>query len=299
MEIRTSRPREAQSAKDSPAPEKPRRARKKTVQKVGKGTIAARRLLSAAKIMSKIAVVLLMALFLLSIFVYAFNSDRFKLHVITFYGCKQTQPKQLEKIIRKDFPANILRIDLYQLQMRLEKEPWIRKAEIRRILPSDLAIYIQERSPAVILELNGELMLADSDGTLLDAYDPRYGKLDTPVIKGFIGKDAESYRRNHEENAARLQQVLDMFAEIEAGLPSHTQKISEVDISDPNNLKILLVDDSAEILLGDKDYLKSFRKLIDYWDAYQEQKSQHSDIVAVDLRIPGRIVYQTRERATN
>jgi cell division septal protein FtsQ len=228
MDIRINKPREIQSKKSAhePAP----RARKKIVQKINKGPITARRFFSAVKVFAKVAGVLLIAFLMLSIFVYVLTSDRFHLQTITFHGCKQSDPKQLEKIIRRDFPTNILRIDLQRLEKKLGKDPWIKSAEIRRILPSDLVIYIQERSPSAILELNGELMLADSDGTLLDAYDPRYGKLDAPVIKGFLGKDAEGYRQNYKENAARIRQAQDMLSEIESGLPSYTQKISEIDL---------------------------------------------------------------------
>ena len=60
----------------------------------------------------------------------------------------------------------------------------------------------------------------------------------------------------------RIRQGLVMLSQIESGLPHSTQKISEVDISDPENLKILLVDDTAEVYLGEKDYLKRFSTLM-------------------------------------
>ncbi len=294
MEIRINKQRETQSAKAATQPEQARRTRKKTAQKIGKAPIANRRLRATFKIFAKFSIVLLITFFLASIFVYAFTSERFRVHAVIFHGCKQTKPKQLESIIRKDFPTNILRIDLGRLKTRLEKEPWIRKVEIRRILPSDLILYIQERSPSAILEINGELMIADMEGALLDAYDPQYGKLNTPVLKGFVGKDAAGYRQNYQENAARIRQALDMLSEIESGSPSYAGNISEIDISDPNNLKIFLVDDSAEIYLGEKDYLKRFQKLMDNLNTYQEVKSQNSDIASVDLRFAGKIVYHNR-----
>jgi cell division protein FtsQ len=296
MEIRTSKARDIQNSKSAPPSEQARRTRKKPVQKIGKGTIVGRRLASVFKIIAKTAVALLIVLFLLSILFYAFTSDKFNLHTVAFHGCKQTKPNQLEGIIRRDFPSNVLLIDLHNLKTRLEKETWIKKVEIQRILPSDLVIYVQERSPSAILEISGDLMLADSDGILLDVYDPIYGKLDAPIIKGFLGKDAENFRRNHEENAARIRQALDMLAEIESGSLSYARKISEIDVSDPNNMKILLVDDSAEIYLGEKDYLKRFRKLMDNLSVYQDVKNQYNDdIVSVDLRLPGQITYHRRD----
>ncbi len=80
---------------------------------------------------------------MLSVFVYAYTSEKFNLRHVTFYGCREINQKEMEGIIRQDFPANILRIDLQKLQERLEKETWAKHVEIRRVLPSDLIIYIR------------------------------------------------------------------------------------------------------------------------------------------------------------
>jgi hypothetical protein len=144
----------------------------------------------------------------------------------------------------------------------------------------------------VILEIQGELMMADADGTVLDRYDPKYGKLDMPVFKGVLGEDAESCRLYQEENAARIHQGLEMLADIESGSPSYASRISEVDISDRKNLKILLVDDTAEIYLGDKDYLKRFRTLMENLSQYQELKNQYAEFSSIDMRFEGNIIYR-------
>jgi cell division protein FtsQ len=295
MEIKTNRTRDDSISKPAP-PDKPRRPKKKNVQKIGKGPIANRRLFSVFKVIGKVFAFLLMIVFMLSVFVYAYTSERFNLHKITVYGCKELSPKQLEEIIRRDFPRNILRIDLHHLKTRLEKEKWAKSVEIRRVLPSDLIIYLQERTPSVIIEITSALMLADSEGILLDAYDARYGKLDVPVFKGALGDDRESYCQYQEENTARVKQALSMLSEIEAGSPAATRNISEVDISDPKNLKVLLVDDTAEVYLGEKDYLKRFQTLMNNINQYQELKTQY-DIASVDMRFDGQIVYRPRRNA--
>ena len=64
--------------------------------------------------------------FMLSVFVYAYTSEKFNLRPVTFYGCKEINPKRMESVIRQNFPANILRIDLGELKDRLEKETWVK-----------------------------------------------------------------------------------------------------------------------------------------------------------------------------
>jgi cell division septal protein FtsQ len=293
MEIQTNRAREAQNSRIIPPPDKARQRRKAT-QKLGKNHIAVRRLITTLHTLGKVGAFLLTVAFMLLIFVYAYTSEKFDLRNIVFYGCRELDPKHLEEIARRDLPANILRIDLRQLKTRLEKETWVKRVEIRRVLPSDLIIYVQERTPSVILEMHGALMVADEDGTLLGRYDPRFGKLDVPVFRGVLGDDAEGYRLYQEENTARIRQALTMLSEISSGMPQYVREISEVDISDRKNLKVILVNDTAEIYLGDKDYLERFRKLMNNQATYRRLKDQYSEFAWIDLRFDQQIVYLPR-----
>lgn len=294
MEIKTTRSRDALSTRAVPPPDKGNSARRKATRKLGKNQINGRRFVSTLKILGKVGTFLLILAFMLSVFVYAYTSEKFNLRKVTFYGCKELNQKELEEIIRRDFPANVLRIDLVQLKERLEKETWTESVEIRRILPSDLIIYIKERTPSVIFELQGELMIADGNGVMLGGYDPRFGKLDVPVFKGIRGEDAEGYRLYKEGNAARIRKGLAMLSEIESGLPGATQMISEVDVAQTENLKILLVDDTAEIYLGEKDYLNRFGTLMKNLGEYRKLKDQYSEFATIDLRFDNQIVYRRK-----
>ncbi len=247
----------------------------------------------AARIYGLLAVLVLVANLMVAIFVYAYTSDRFTIRNISFTGCRQINEKQLERIIRHSFPSSILRIDLGLLKSRLEDENWIKSAEIRRILPTDLVVNIVERAPAVILEISGELMVADIDGILLDNYHPKYGKLDVPVFRGLMGKDSESFRLHQQENSTRIRRGLSLLSELESGSSSYSRMISEIDLSDPDNLTVMLLDDDAEVYLGKEEHLKRFQTLMRYMSRYQEQKAQY-DIASIDMRFTGKIIYELR-----
>jgi|WetSurMetagenome_2_1015567.scaffolds.fasta_scaffold31477_3 cell division septal protein FtsQ len=297
MEIKTNQSREVESAGIIPPPDKSQR-RKKGTQKPANSPVAGRRFILALKSLGRFCAFLLTVSFLLSIFVYAFTSDKFNLREIKFTGCKELDPQKLEAIIRQNFPPNLLKIDLRQLKKLLEGEAWVKQVAIRRVLPSELIIYIEERIPAVILEMQGELLVADEDGILLNCYESRFGKLDKPVFRGVMGENMKDYRLYQEGNSARIRKALAMLKEIENGSPEDAKKISEVDISDRENLKILLVDDTVddtvEVYLGDKDYLKRFRTLMDNMGIYRELKEQKNDIASIDLRLENKILYQPR-----
>ncbi len=138
-------------------------------------------------------------------------------------------------------------------------------------------------------------MIADAEGILLDRYDPKFGRLHVPIFKGVLGANAEGYRLYQQENAERIKLGLKLLAELESGSSAFTNELSEVDLSDKANVKILLVDESAEILLGDHDFLKRFRTLMSNMTQYREIKTQYEEISSVDLRNEGQIVFRTRQ----
>jgi cell division protein FtsQ len=293
MEIRTNIPRDTKNTRIVPPPDKARH-RKKASQKPGNGSLTGRRLVATLKVLGKLFALLVVGAFMVSVFIYAYNANTFNLLQIRIDGCKELNPAQLEGIIHREFPANILRIDLPKLKNRLEQETWVKQAEVRRILPSDLIVYIKERTPSVILELQEELMIADNAGILLGLYDPKFGKLDVPVFKGLMGEDAETYVLYQEENTARINQALEMLSEIEAGLPQYTKNISEVDVSDRNKLKIMLVDETAEINLGEKNYLKRLLKLTNNPE-YRKMKDQNIEFESIDLTLNRQIRFVPRK----
>jgi cell division septal protein FtsQ len=194
----------------------------------------------------------------------------------------ETDPKVIEEIVWGNSPENILKIDLDLLKELLEQEKWVKNVEIRRVLPSGLVIYIQERIPSVILEINDQLMLADNDGILLDRYEPRYGRMNVPIFKGTVGKDPDSYSLYQEENTVLIRHALNMLAEIESEAPQYLDMISEVNISNRNNYIIMFVDDTVEFQIGKEDYRNRLQKLSS--DDYREFRKRSRNIATIDLR---------------
>ncbi|HSW39981.1 MAG TPA: FtsQ-type POTRA domain-containing protein, partial [Acidobacteriota bacterium] len=271
------------------------RRRKKSTQKMSKIKIAGRRFVATIKVLGRLVAPVALVAFVISIFFFASASDRFNIGSISIYGCKELDPRELEEAVRQEFSGNILRLDLQQMKQRLEKKQWVQRVEIRRVLPGDLIIYVQERVPSVILEMQHQLMVADDEGILLGPYSPRFGRLDVPVFKGILGTNAESYRLNQEENSARIRQGRRMLSEIASGSEEYAGVISEVDISDPDNLKIILMNDPVKLYLGEKDYLKRFLKFMNNPKEYQELKARHSEIETIDLRFDRQIIYRLRQ----
>ncbi len=228
---------------------------------------------------------------------FAHTSEFFSVQNISVEGNRRLREAAIEGVIRREFPANILRIDLQKLQERIEAEAWVRRVELRRVLPSGMVVYVQERIPSVIAEIQGEMYITDNEGILLDGYSQSYQGLDVPVFRGLLGHNPEEYALRQEENSARIGLGLRVLSDLAEGAAGLTHRISELDLSDAANVRLMMVDDTSEIMLGDRDFLARFQTFVSNLPEYRELKSVHPDIAAVDLRFDGKIIYRQRPGA--
>ncbi len=124
----------------------------------------------------RLALILSIAVFLWKVYGYALSSPSFGLERIDFVGARNLDVARLEEKIRDRFPRFLLKIDLKELQEQVELEPWVGRAEVRRILPNSLEVKVREREPRAIAEINSELYLIDGEGLVLAPYQPRFGR---------------------------------------------------------------------------------------------------------------------------
>jgi cell division protein FtsQ len=298
MEIKTGKAHsDPESAAIEVPPDRGRLARKKTAQKAVRGRSLGARLMDLFKVLAGVSMIAMLVLAAFASYRYACTTDILRVHTIKIDGCRHADPGKLEALVRQNLPQNILQVDLSELRARLEREPWVLRVEIRRILPETLKIHVVERIPSVIAEIGGELQLLDNEGVLLDRYGPNYGKLDVPVISGLKGDSVEAYRVLQEENSARIKVGIEVLTELASGAPEWTRAISEIDLSDTENVKVLLVDDTAEVYLGNSDFLKKIQMFMTNISQYQEYKAEGKDIAVIDLRFDRQIVYTLRHAA--
>jgi cell division septal protein FtsQ len=293
MKIKTSLNRES-GVKEKPTEKK--RARRKPATNQKARLSMRNRIAITFRFLGKVFVPAILAILVIMSGIFALSSGMFDLSDIQISGCRHQDAGTLENIIREEFPANVLRINLVAAVRRLEKETWVKRVEIHRVLPSSLALRIEEREPTVLLELGGAQMMADSEGVLLGKYKREFGKIESPIFRGLAGKDPKAYETHYNENAGRIRRGVAMLTEIAAEMPRDVRNISEIDLSELNNIKIMLDNDQVEICMGSENYLKRFSGFVgDPTNKYQELKNQGVQVAQIDLSNDGQIVYKSLE----
>jgi cell division protein FtsQ len=172
--------------------------------------------------------------------------------------------------------------DLDAWRRRLLASPWVGDAALRRSLPSTVEVVISERQPVGIGRINSDMYLVDDHGVIIDQYGPQYTDLDLPIVDGLSASPNDSPTMTDE---VRADLAARLIAAIKAR-PAIARRLSQIDVSDAHNAKIILSGDPAAIHLGDDQFLPRLESYLQLAAALRERVAE---IDYVDLRFEDRI----------
>jgi cell division protein FtsQ len=165
----------------------------------------------------------------------------------------------------------------------------VKEAAVSRVWPNRSVVRVSERTPVAFVQLpaaDGTMFygLVDADGVMLDPQ--RASKLALPVLAGVSPKESETARRDRVRRFLRLQSEMGMMMD----------KIYEIDVSDPENLRITQSFDgrALTLMLGNRDYLQRYRNLT---ENYAEIRRRLPNAVVLDLRLRDRITAVVTEES--
>jgi cell division protein FtsQ len=167
----------------------------------------------------------------------------------------------------------MLNFDTDAAKARLESVPWIRHAQVMRLLPSTLQVIVEERTPFAIWQNKGQTYVVDTEGVVLaPAMREAYPSLPLVVGEGAGKSAAELF--DQLTPYEHLKQKL--VAAIRVGDRRWTLKLA-------SGLEIMLPDDSIGEALASLTKLDRERDLLE------------RDIAAVDLRLLDRVTVRLRD----
>jgi cell division protein FtsQ len=124
-------------------------------------------------------------------------------------------------------------------------------------------------------------MLVDASGVLMDLGGRK--KFSFPVVVGLSSTEPLSTR------TASMRIYNELIRELDSGGGHYSQDLSEVDLSDPEDVKVLTNDPEGEVLvhLGSANYLDRFKIYVSH---LREWRQQFEKIESVDLRYDQQII---------
>ena len=196
-------------------------------------------------------------------------------------GMQNVSKGQLMEVLGGDIGRNIFFIPLAQQKAQLEQIPWVESASVMRFVPNRLKVEIHERTPVAFARVGPRMALIDAGGTLMELSPKR--KFSFPVILGMNPGEPLSTR------APRMKAYREMVSELDSGGARYSQDLSEVDLSDLEDLKVRVNDPAGDVLvhLGSSDYLRRYKIYVTHAQAWRQQFQK---LESVDLRYDNQII---------
>jgi cell division protein FtsQ len=230
------------------------------------------------------ALVCVAALCATALYHYGEHSWRFRVESsdnIQVAGMKNVTKSQIMEVLGADIGRNIFFIPLAQQKAQLEQIPWVESASVMRFVPNRLQVEIHERTPVAFARVGPRMLLIDAGGTLMEL-SPKH-KYSFPVIIGMNPGEPLSTR------TPRMKAYTQMVHELDSGGAHYSQDLSEVDLSDLEDVKVRVNDPAGDVLvhLGSSDYLRRYRIFVSHAQGWRQQFQK---LESVDLRYDNQII---------
>ena len=210
---------------------------------------------------------------------------------------------QLLSVFGEDVDRNIFNLPLAERRAELESLPWVAHATVMRLLPNRVRVAIVERTPVAFVRQGAQIGLVDANGVLFDlpgpesypaeawpggragggARNPHYS---FPVLTGISAGDPLSTR------AARMKIYLDFMAALDATGEGISHKVSEVDVSNPEDVKAILPDGGGRGHPGALRRGEVFGALSQYQAHLAEWRRSIRKLASVDMRYERQVVLE-------
>jgi cell division protein FtsQ len=203
------------------------------------------------------------------------NSAGFRITAVAINGRKQLSQDEVLAIGGVNGRSSLLFLDAASVREKLKANPWISEATVLKLYPGELRIDIVERTAFALWQRDGRLSVISDDGAVLEPYVSQHF-LKLPLV---VGKGAETRARDFLALLARYPQI---------------NAVTKAAVLVGERRWNLRLNDGLDVRLPENDVGNALATL----SALDKDDHLFSrDIVAIDLRLPDRLVVQLSEDA--
>jgi cell division protein FtsQ len=194
---------------------------------------------------------------------------------VAIQGLTYAARAKVLNVFAADLGRGVFSVPLAERRRRLLAVDWVQDASVSRVWPNRLLVRIHERKPVAFVSFRSGPMLVDAEGVLL-ALPPR-ARFAFPVIDGLS-----------QDDAAQRRQGVGAFLRFQQDMGYLSNDVSEVDVADPNDLRIVarVENRAVELILGDGDFAARYQNFVSH---YPEIRKESPDAGTFDLRLDDRI----------
>jgi cell division protein FtsQ len=241
------------------------------------------------------AAIALVIAILISVHSFFMTDARFRIDSassIQVLGNSQVTRPELLSVFGSDIGRNIFHVPLTVRRAELEQLPWVEHATVMRLLPNQLRVSVVERVPVAFVRVGNQIGLVDRSGVLLDMPPAMMAakRYSFPVVTGVTAQQSA------EDRASRMRLYAEFMNALNSVDASAALQISEVDLSDPEDVRVLLPSASSDLLVhfGSEDFAARWQRLEQKLPAWRQQ---YPRLAGVDLRYQRQTVLEMSKSA--
>ncbi len=194
---------------------------------------------------------------------------------VTVEGQKNATDSAITAALAAGPETLMLAFDTDAAKERLEAVPWIRHAQVMRLLPSSLQVVIEEREPFAVWQTKGKTFVVDDEGAVLAPALPQA----FPHLPLVVGEGASKH-------AAALYDILGPYEDLKRRM------LAALRVGDRRwTLKLRT---GTEIMLPDGNIAMALQSLT---KLEEERGVFERDLAAIDLRLLDRVTLRMHETA--
>jgi cell division protein FtsQ len=195
-------------------------------------------------------------------------------------GIKYASRAQILHVFEHDYGRSLYLFPLAERRKALLDIKWVHDAAVSRIWPNRILVRISERQPAAFVKLPAgniaRWALIDDEGMILEP--PPKASFKLPVLAGVLSNESAEKRGTRVRRMQRMMKELGAFAD----------RVSEVDVTDLDNLKITEQADgrALSLVLGDHNFSSRVQNFLEHYPDIHRRMPQATTF---DLRLDDRI----------
>ena len=208
-------------------------------------------------------------------------------------GLTEVSRAEMLPVFGEDIGRNIFFVPLNERRKQLEQIPWVEHATVMRLLPDQIRVRWWSGS-----RWHSPVTASRSVWSMPTACCCPCRRLPWRASLFVSCAHWHRSRRPPAARKARMAVYVRLMAELDSSGKHYSEQISEIDLTDPEDARVLMPEQGADILahFGEDRFLERYQR---YQAHIAEWRQQYPHLAAVDLRYDQQVVLQMASGATN
>jgi cell division protein FtsQ len=196
------------------------------------------------------------------------NSTFFAVQKIHISGNVRLEQEDVLNLAHLRNGENSLAVNISDIEYKLLRSPWVENVSVKRQLPGNIAITIEERKPRYWMRRDNRIVYADEKGNPID-YVGTYKFASLPFLSVEAGTEH------------LLQRLPQLVAELDSSrLPVSSQKAAWIKLSVSGGITMFLESENILLSIGVENWSSNVRHLVATIDDLK-RRSEFSNVRSI------------------